>query len=58
MSSRVRTVVESLLWLGASLVALALFVLLALLERLDAVAAGAGGSARPVAAPRGAGVLH
>ena len=60
MSYWISTVVENVLWLGASVVALILFVALAVLERVDAIAerARTARRERPGAARPTSPVLH
>jgi hypothetical protein len=60
MSDWIRTIVETVLWLGASVAALALFVVLALLERVDAVVEWARTAwlGRPATTRRASPVLH
>ena len=60
MSYWIRTIVETVLWLGASVIALILFVALAVPERVDAIAerARAARSGPSGAAPQGSPTLH
>ena len=60
MSYRIETIVEEVLWLGAAVAALVLFLALVVLERVDAIAewAQAAGGGRPGAAPHRSPILH